>query len=103
MLKYLNQEETENVDETNILEAVAFEGKNQDTEKLIKALHTIQMQGLRIEGAPVTLRADMGGAQVQRADGMKLTRYAFSIMLKFSDLTDDFQAMQNAVILADSP
>lgn len=37
------------------------------------------------------------------ADGMKLTRAAFAIMIKFSDLTDDLQAMQDSVAMEEDP
>lgn len=41
MMNNLKDEKDGQDEEENFLEALAFEGKNQDTEKLIKALHNI--------------------------------------------------------------
>lgn len=42
-------------------------------------------------------------AMAGQADGMRLTRAAFAIMIKFSDLADDFQTMQDLVQMEDDP
>jgi len=48
-------------------------------------------------------KADIGMSMSGSADGMKLTRAAFAIMIKFSDLTDDLQAMQDSVAMEEDP
>lgn len=94
MLKNLKVEKKKDDDgDFDILQAAAFQGKNEDTDKLITALHNIQRTGLRIEGSEVTFTPNLGLAMVGRDDGMKLARAAFAIMIKFSDLMDDFQTM----------
>lgn len=77
----------------DLLEAIAFEGISTDTDKLIKAIHNIQKTGLKVEGCEFVVKKDLALAMAQSADGMKLTRAAFAIMIKFSDLQDDFEIM----------
>jgi hypothetical protein len=36
------------------------------------------------------MKRNMGIANLGGADGMRLTRAAFAVMIKYSDLTDDF-------------
>jgi len=72
----------------DILEAIILEGTSEDTEKLIKSIHNIQKTGLKHEKA--NYKAELGMAMAGTADGLKLTRAAFAIMIKFSDLSDDF-------------
>lgn len=95
MLKNLSVEgdAKNDCDDGDVLEAVAFSGTNDDTEKLVKALHTIQKTGLNIDGCDVKFKANMGLAMYGSNDGMKITRAAFAIMIKFSDLADDLQSM----------
>jgi hypothetical protein len=76
-----------NTNDGDILEAIVKEGMSEDTEKLVKSIHNIQKTGLKHEKA--NFKAEMGMAMAGSADGLKLTRAAFSIMIKFSDLTDD--------------
>lgn len=95
MLKNLSDQKDDSKPDydDDILEAVAFQGKNEDTEKLIKALHNIQKTGLNIDGCDVKFKANLGLAMYGANDGMKITRAAFAIMIKFSDLADDLQSM----------
>jgi hypothetical protein len=81
----------------DILEAAINQGMSKETDKLINALHTIQKTGLNIPGCDFKVKPDMGMAMAGGADGMKTTRAAFAIMIKFSDLLDDFQSMQDSV------
>ena len=68
---------------------------------MINALHTIQKTGLNIEGAKVTFKQDIGMAMAGGAPALQVTRAAFAIMIKFGDLLDDLQNMQDSVAMAD--
>lgn len=58
---------------------------------------------MKIEGSSVTFKQDLGGSAYGGANGMMLTRAAFAVMIKFSDLSDDLLAIQDDLKTIDDP
>jgi len=69
-------------EEDTYLEAVITEGKNEWVDILINALqHHLQ-----------TKKPFVPHAKIGQADGMRLSRAAFAVMVKFSDLTQELMS-----------
>lgn len=63
------------------MSAIITAGKDEEVDQVIKLLQKIYV------------KSNMAVANLGSARGMTLTRAAFAIMIKFSDLTDDFLRM----------
>jgi len=69
------------------LYAVIFPGKDDDTDLTIQCLQFILERKM-----PMVPFARIGGA-----DGLKMSRAAFAVMIKFSDLLEDFLVLVDTV------
>jgi hypothetical protein len=72
---------------TDPLYAVIFPGKDEDTDLTIQCLQFILERKM-----PMVPFARLGGA-----DGLGMSRAAFAVMIKFSDLLDDFLVLVDTV------
>ena len=75
------------LEDENILEAIIDEGKNSDVDCIIQVLQK-QLQ-TRIPMVPFSRT---GGA-----NGLSMTRAAYAVMIKFSDLQDEFTQLVDTV------
>lgn len=74
-------------EEDDTLDAIIHQGKDQDTDLAI--MHLQRILETRIPMVPF---ARLGGA-----DGLRMSRAAFAVMVKFSDLLDDFRSLVDQV------
>lgn len=81
-------------DDDRVLEAILQAGKDAETDLTIEYLQRI------LEAIPMKDRdAMVPFARLGGADGLRLSRAAFAVMVKFSDLLDDFTALVDAVAM----
>jgi hypothetical protein len=81
------QEKGKQKEEDNLLSAIIHEGKNSNIDRVI-----FYLQQTLEKKIPFVPYARLGGA-----DGMRMTRAAFSVMIKFSEFFDDFLTMVDEV------
>ena len=74
-------------DDDTILKAILKEGNDIDTDLTIRLF-----QKMLETRRPMITYARLGGL-----DGLRMTRAAFAVMIKFSDLLEDFIALVDAV------
>jgi hypothetical protein len=86
LAEILNDEACDYTTEDQVLEAIINEGKDESVDQAIKYL-----QLLYEKRKPIPL-ARIGGKA-----GLQMSRIAFAIMIKFSDLLDIFQMIVNAI------
>jgi hypothetical protein len=76
-------------DEDKLISALIHSGENQMVDKLVGYL-----QNFLETKRPFVPHARLGGV-----DGMRMSRAAFGVMIKFSDLTDSIQTLVDEVDL----
>jgi len=70
-----------------LLDSIIYESKDERTDRVIK-----QLQQILEKKIPFVPYARLGGP-----DGMRLSRAAFAVMIKFSEFFEDFQNMVDEV------
>lgn len=90
---YIKALSNESQDSDDTLQAIIYKGKNADVDKAIKYL-----QKMIESSRPRPAYASLGGE-----NGLKLTRSAFAVMIKFSDLLQDFEMLVDTIAMECSP
>ena len=81
-------------DEEQVLAAILHAGTDAETDLTLEYLQRM------LEALPMKDRdAMVPFARLGGADGLRLSRAAFAVMIKFSDLLDDFTALVDAVVM----
>jgi hypothetical protein len=79
--------ESKETEDDKLIEAVIHQGQNPHVDRLLAYL-----QGFLTRKIPFCAFANLGGA-----DGMRLTRAAFGVMIRFSELYDSFLQLADTV------
>ena len=73
----------------DLIDQILHQGKEEDTDEVLRLIQRIVETKI-----PMIPYARLGGA-----NGLRMTRAAFAVMRKFSDLLEDFMALADAVAM----